>query len=143
MDPYICISKINGLSSLLGFFCGHQSYCGEVNSFRAFQQAKWNIEKYYTVVGLTEQFDEFLFVLQRLIPRYFRNVYQLYQTEGKPHLNKQPDGYAGRIPVPVTLNKLKFLLKYDYELYNFVKKRFYEQYMQLKHRICTSTVLCS
>ncbi|CAF1165394.1 unnamed protein product [Didymodactylos carnosus] len=131
LNPSYCISKINGISNLIGYSCGQESYCSQLNSSKALEKAKSNIDKHYTTIGLTEQFEQFLYVLHRLIPTYFKNIHKEYEKQHEPHENKQPNGYESDKPTTKTLKKLKSLLNYEYEYYEFVRKRFNEQYRQL------------
>ena len=63
-SPQECISPFNGVSRMLPFFCGltNPFRCQEENKW-ALQQAKENIDFFYTVVGFAEEYYKFLFVL--------------------------------------------------------------------------------
>lgn len=63
-SPRKCISVGSGVSRMLPFFCGLKDphRCQEESDW-PFQQARENIEFYYTVVGFAEDFDKFLCVL--------------------------------------------------------------------------------
>ena len=64
--PEKYLSAEFGISKMIPFFCGltHTNEC-QKNSTFALQQAKNNIEYYYTVVGIAEEFYKFLYVLGR------------------------------------------------------------------------------
>jgi hypothetical protein len=66
-SPKDCVSPINGVSRMLPFFCGltYPYQCQHENDW-AFQQAKQNIDYYYTVIGIAEEFYKFLYVLGML-----------------------------------------------------------------------------
>ncbi len=46
------------------------------------KKAKQNIEKYYAVVGVLEQLEEFLFTLEGVLPRFFSGALDLYEIQG-------------------------------------------------------------
>ncbi|CAF0801162.1 unnamed protein product [Didymodactylos carnosus] len=57
-----CFVPEQGGSGLVPFFCGQDPQCEQMNDW-SLQTAKYNINKYYTVVGLAEQLYKFFFVL--------------------------------------------------------------------------------
>ncbi len=66
-------------------FCGHDYYCAEFNSERALRQAKENVERYYSVVGVIEEVNKTLAVLEAAIPEVFSGTaHKLFGAEGRP-----------------------------------------------------------
>jgi len=63
-SPQECISSKYGISKMLPFFCGltNPNKCQEDTEW-ALEQAKQNIDLFYTVIGSTEQFYKYLYVL--------------------------------------------------------------------------------
>ena len=53
-------------------FCGHEPFCAEFNSERAFLQAKENVERHYSVVGVIEETNKTLEVLEAEMPDIFK-----------------------------------------------------------------------
>lgn len=51
------------------FFCGHAAECWEPGSDWALKQAKRNLVNEYFLVGVTEQMNEFVDLLERSLPR--------------------------------------------------------------------------
>ena len=51
------------------------------------QRAKRNVEQHYSVVGVLEDMDITLQVLEGYIPRFFRNARQTYYGEQNAKLN--------------------------------------------------------
>ena len=51
-------------------------------SLLALRQAKINVIKNYLVVGVTEEMDDFLFVLENLLPEFFKGVLNMYKAPG-------------------------------------------------------------
>ncbi|CAF1066151.1 unnamed protein product [Adineta ricciae] len=133
--PVKCLSAEFGVSQMVLFFCGlnRTNEC-QMNSTFALQQAKDNIEYYYTVVGVAEAFYKFLYVLEKLLPEYFQLARLLFMnTRSSDHLIDERDT---NVPLPngKTRNILKLLLRDEYELYDYIRIRFYDQY-----RILTDT----
>lgn len=44
--------------------------------------AKKNVEKYYLLVGTTDQLQEFFAVLEKILPKYFRGAYRASIHDG-------------------------------------------------------------
>jgi hypothetical protein len=64
-SPQECLSSKYGISKMLPFFCGltiDGNKCQEETEW-ALEQAKQNIDLFYTVIGSTEQFYKYLYVL--------------------------------------------------------------------------------
>lgn len=59
-----CILPDNGISRMVPFFCGlrYPDRCQQAN-YWVVEQAKQNIDIFYTVIGFAEQFYKFLYVL--------------------------------------------------------------------------------
>ena len=49
----------------------------------ALRQAKINVIRNYLVVGVTEELEDFLFVLEKLLPEFFSGVLNIYRTPGQ------------------------------------------------------------
>nr|CAG4648009.1 EOG090X088H [Moina brachiata]SVE93082.1 EOG090X088H [Moina brachiata] len=70
------------------FFCGHHADCWIPGNKWAFQQAKSNLLNRYLVVGVTDQMEEFVAVLEATLPLYFKGALDLYRQGTKSHLRK-------------------------------------------------------
>ncbi|XP_041064512.1 heparan sulfate 2-O-sulfotransferase 1 isoform X2 [Carcharodon carcharias] len=64
------------------FFCGHSSECWNVGSKWALEQAKYNLVNEYLLVGITEELEDFIMLLEAALPRFFRGATELYRTGG-------------------------------------------------------------
>lgn len=58
-------------SFLQPYFCGQHHFCPRFGDPRALVEAKANLERYYTLVGITEMMDESEMMLEHLIPQFF------------------------------------------------------------------------
>ena len=103
------------------FFCGDEALC-EKGTAKAVELAKYNMKHYYAAIGLTENFNLYLKLLRKRLPRYFR------LSQFIPH--EKPGGYDGATVRKVP-SKLKERIKKanaaDYEIYHYARTLFYEQ----------------
>ncbi|CAN9500815.1 unnamed protein product [Ophioblennius macclurei] len=70
------------------FFCGHVSECWNVGSRWALEQAKYNLMNHYLLVGVTEELEDFIMVLEAALPRFFKGATELFRTGNRSHLRK-------------------------------------------------------
>ncbi|XP_055906262.1 heparin sulfate O-sulfotransferase isoform X2 [Eupeodes corollae] len=70
------------------FFCGHAAECWEPGSEWALNQAKHNLVNEYFLVGVTEQMEDFVDLLERSLPRIFKGFREHYQHSNKSHLRQ-------------------------------------------------------
>jgi dermatan/chondrotin sulfate uronyl 2-O-sulfotransferase UST len=109
---------------IIPYFCGQQEFCLKPSK-AAVQQAKRNVEKYYSVVGYLEHLKEFLEVLSFLWPRYFQNAWAVYEnliSSDKSEVIRHQT--HKQTPSAESKSIMKSRLKYDYEFYQFVRQRF-------------------
>jgi len=69
------------------FFCGHQPHCGVFGDERALMDAKANVEKHFSVVGILEDMQDSLKVLEKFVPAFFEGVPQLYKNRRRKKVN--------------------------------------------------------
>ncbi|XP_030228280.1 heparan sulfate 2-O-sulfotransferase 1 [Gadus morhua] len=106
------------------FFCGHHSECWTVGSRWALETAKANLVRQYLLVGLTEELEDFVMILEAVLPRFFRGATQLYRTGKKSHLRKTSE----KKPLaPETLSRLRQseVWKMENEFYLFAQDHFH------------------
>ena len=58
------------------------------NNQRALQEAKLNIERSYSVVGVMEQMEKSLHVMEHYMPRYFNGASDIYTNWSKVNSNQ-------------------------------------------------------
>lgn len=63
------------------FFCGHYDECTPFNTEGALQRAKKAVEQHYAVVGVLEDLNTTLTVLENYIPRYFEGAADVYWSK--------------------------------------------------------------
>ena len=70
------------------FFCGQNPECfteEPSKSGRALQRAKFNVEQYYSVVGLTSETKKTLELFEAYLPNFFKNVTNVYEELTAQH----------------------------------------------------------
>ena len=119
--------------SQIAVFCGSKEICSQFGSKEALEEAKINVEKYYAVVGVTEEMEKSMVVYEKYIPKYFKNAlrfyYKVMNTTGNQGRNKNmhnPD----RTPQYI-INQLMTNFSLEIEFYRFCKARMNKQYISL------------
>ena len=46
----------------------------------ALEQAKYNLVNEYLLVGVTEELEDFIMILEAALPRFFKGATELYRT---------------------------------------------------------------
>lgn len=65
--------------------------CRNTGSRWALEQAKYNLINEYLLVGVTEELEDFVLILEAALPRFFKGATELYKTgEEPPHFNSPP-----------------------------------------------------
>ena len=62
-------------------FCGHDPFCAEFNGARALAAAKENVDRHYAVVGVIEELNKTLEVMEAFMPGVFAGMYPLSTLE--------------------------------------------------------------
>ena len=65
------------------YFCGQYPECTILGSRWALNRALHNVEAFYPVVGVLEDMNSTLHVLQNKLPKFFRGVIRLYSDKLK------------------------------------------------------------
>ena len=55
-------------------FCGHDNFCKSFNAERVLQVAKQNVDRAYPVVGVIEDLNKTLIVLENKMPHIFKGA---------------------------------------------------------------------
>lgn len=114
----------------MSFFCGHGPECDRFGSDSLYQTAVSNVERRYAVVGLLEEWDKSLAVLEAYIPRFFRGA-RAYLAEHSEirHMNKN----TFKPPVDPELRaSLMGRFQREIQFYEFCKQRLHKQYMLME-----------
>lgn len=63
------------------FFCGHHLDCLPFNTDGALERAKMAVEQQYAVVGVLEDLNTTLTVLEKYVPRFFAGAADVYYSK--------------------------------------------------------------
>ncbi|XP_063931052.1 heparan sulfate 2-O-sulfotransferase pipe [Zophobas morio] len=113
------------------FFCGHRSECLPFNTKGALEKAKRVVEQHYAVVGVLEDLNKTLIVLENYIPKFFTGASSIYWNEISRfnHINK--NGFKPSVSEDVK-KKVRSNFTREIEFYQFCKQRLHKQYLALK-----------
>ena len=78
--------------------------CRNVGSKWALEQAKYNLVNEYLLVGVTEELEDFIMILEAALPRFFKGATELYRT-GTNTTHTSPHSLC-YCPVPVVVSEL-------------------------------------
>ncbi|XP_069989577.1 heparan sulfate 2-O-sulfotransferase pipe [Penaeus vannamei] len=106
------------------YFCGHEDYCRELNNMAALNTAKTHVERWYPVVGVLEDLNATLAVLQDRLDMYYNQLLA-------PHHNRNRHRPSVSQDIDLALRKN---LTTEYEFYDYIRQRLTLQYRDLKGR---------
>ncbi|GFS46962.1 heparan sulfate 2-O-sulfotransferase 1 [Trichonephila inaurata madagascariensis] len=106
------------------FFCGHHAECWIPGSEWALAQAKRNLAEHFLLVGVTEELQDFIALLEAALPRYFRGATNLFVEGKKSHLRKT---FNKTYPSPDTVAKIQAsrIWQMENKFYEFVLQQFH------------------
>ena len=102
--------------------------CIPFNSKAAIARAKENVEKHYAVVGVLEEINKTLTVLEHFVPKYFRGAVQTYWATST-NVNRN------ELKLPAsdeTRNLVAANLTQEIDFYLWCKQRLNVMYFSLK-----------
>ena len=92
-----------------------------------YSEAKRNVDRYYAVVGVLEEFEKSIRVLEAFIPRYFKGASETFLS--MPAVNKNI--YRPKVSLKTKQLVRKNMTK-EYEFYNYCRQRLHKQYLAAK-----------
>lgn len=120
-----CVRKGSSLcspgSGMMRMFCGFSPNCSFASRW-TLKQAKNHLKR-YTVVGLTDEFEATLQVLERLFPDMLKDATKNYRETGIGSDKYQT--INRHEPLESTKKILKEQMSLEYEFYNFVLDKFH------------------
>lgn len=128
-DPECAFQKgtVNDLP--VAYLCGQEEYCMLVANRKALEQAKRNADLFFPVVGVLEELNTTLALLEHKLPSFFAGASHLFYDQLKePHRNRNPK------KPEVTKSARKELdqrLAMEKEFYMWVKRRLHKQFEEL------------
>merc|ERR1712001_587479 len=112
------------------FFCGHKEDCTGFNTEIAMKKAMENVEKHYAVVGILEELNKTLTVLEHYVPRFFKGALNTYWNE--VHMFSKINRNIYKPPVAESTKELvRKNFTREIEFFEFCKQRLHKQYLAL------------
>jgi len=141
-----CVRDYN-LFIPIKYFCGNHHTCKNPNTHDAMKRTIANIDKFYLVVGVLEQFKKTLIVLEYLLPEYFAGAVNAYEEQEKQGKNVHEKCLAElkRVddPEDPVYQKLKKHLHREYVLYSYVVSKLEQQYKNIENFVTMIETFCS
>ncbi|XP_049809146.1 heparan sulfate 2-O-sulfotransferase pipe [Schistocerca nitens] len=113
------------------FFCGHADACTPFNTVGALQLAKRAVERHYAVVGVLEELNTTLAVLEHYVPRFFRGAADVYWGEMERFIRINRNMFK-----PPVREEVKDLVRANFtretEFYQFCRQRLHRQLLALR-----------
>lgn len=106
-----------------GLFLPLVVVCRNIGSRWALEQAKYNLINEFLLVGVTEELEDFVMMLEAALPRFFRGATELYRTGKKSHLRKTSEK---KPPTKESIARLQQspIWKLENEFYEFALEQF-------------------
>ncbi|XP_019866240.1 heparan sulfate 2-O-sulfotransferase pipe [Aethina tumida] len=113
------------------FFCGHHADCLPFNTDGALERAKRAVEQHYAVVGVLEELNTTMTVLEKYVPRFFQGASDIYWNEISRFNPINKNSFK-----PPVSEEIKEMVRRNFtkeiEFYEFCKQRLHKQYLALK-----------
>lgn len=109
---------------IIPYFCGQHPKCREPGEW-AFERAKQNVNENFLLVGILEELEDVLLLLERYLPHYFKDVLSIYKNPEHRKLGNLTVTVKKTIPSPEALQVLYQRMNYEYAFYHYVKDQFH------------------
>nr|CAI5836960.1 unnamed protein product [Callosobruchus analis] len=106
------------------YFCGHSANCWKPGNKWALTEAKKNLVTNYFLVGVTEELEDFILLLEQSLPRMFKGATEYFLSSNRSHLRKT---VQKELPSDETIQKIKqsVVWQMENELYEFALEQFH------------------
>ncbi|XP_061900612.1 uronyl 2-sulfotransferase a isoform X2 [Entelurus aequoreus] len=109
---------------LIPYFCGQHTKCREPGPW-ALERAKQNVLEQFLLVGILEELEDVLLLLERLLPHYFTGVLNIYKSPDHKKSGNMTGTIRKHTPTLEALQVLYQRMSYEYDFYNFVRDQFH------------------
>lgn len=109
---------------IIPYFCGQHPQCREPG-VQALERAKRNVLETYLLVGILEELEDVLLLLERLLPHYFKGVLKIYKSPDYKKMGNMTGTVRKHTPTLEALQVLYHRMRYEYEFYNFIRDQFH------------------
>ncbi|MCI4395824.1 hypothetical protein PGIGA_G00196470 [Pangasianodon gigas] len=109
---------------IVPYFCGQHPQCREPGEW-ALERAKQNVVENFLLVGILEELEDVLLLLERLLPHYFSDVLTIYHSPAFWKVGNLTGTVKKHMPTLEALQVLYRRMRYEYDFYNFVRDQFH------------------
>ncbi|XP_047015680.1 uronyl 2-sulfotransferase a isoform X2 [Ictalurus punctatus] len=109
---------------IVPYFCGQHPQCREPGEW-ALERAKQNVMENFLLVGILEELEDVLLLLERLLPHYFSDVLTIYHSPAFWKVGNLTGTVKKHMPTLEALQVLYRRMRYEYDFYNFVRDQFH------------------
>ncbi|XP_048829787.1 uronyl 2-sulfotransferase-like [Brienomyrus brachyistius] len=109
---------------IIPYFCGQHPQCREPGPW-ALERAKKNVLENFLLVGILEELEDVLLLLERLLPHFFSDVLSIYKSPEYRKLGNMTGTVKKHTPTLRALQVLYQRMKYEYDFYYFVRDQFH------------------
>ncbi|XP_025019679.1 uronyl 2-sulfotransferase [Python bivittatus] len=109
---------------IIPYFCGQHPRCREPGEW-ALERAKMNVNENFLLVGILEELEDVLLLLERFLPHYFKDVLSIYKNPEHRKLGNLTVTVKKTVPSPESIQILYQRMRYEYEFYYYVKEQFH------------------
>ncbi|XP_072023794.1 uronyl 2-sulfotransferase-like [Amphiura filiformis] len=116
-----CVSP-GKVSTQISYFCGIHPNCSQPSEW-SLEQAKKHIDKEYLLVGIMEDFESTVMILERLAPDLFHGLVTEFMNPTTDNTTTVTKSHKGPLPSKKVRAIMMTKLDMEYQLYNFVKNK--------------------
>ncbi|KAM9554223.1 uronyl 2-sulfotransferase-like [Salvelinus alpinus] len=109
---------------IIPYFCGQHPQCREPGQW-ALERAKQNVLENFLIVGILEELEDVLLLLERLLPHYFTDVLNIYKSPDYRKMGNMTGTVRKHTPTLEALQVLYHRMRYEYDFYNFIRDQFH------------------
>ncbi|KAG9347625.1 hypothetical protein JZ751_005196, partial [Albula glossodonta] len=109
---------------IIPYFCGQHPQCREPGVW-ALERAKQNVLENFLLVGILEELEDVLLLLERLLPHFFTDVLSIYKSPDYRKMGNMTGTVRKHMPTLEALQVLYQRMKYEYDFYNFIRDQFH------------------
>ena len=122
-------------NAIFGFCCHVFQRTTEVKIsfntfFFSFSDAIENVDKHYAVVGVLEEMEKSLTVLEHYLPRFFSGVLNAYKRRGNSKRNVNKNIFRAEVPEHIR-QMVRNNITREVAFYEYCKDRLNRQYLAL------------
>nr|XP_021323214.1 uronyl 2-sulfotransferase-like isoform X1 [Danio rerio] len=110
---------------IIPYFCGQHPQCREPGLW-ALETAKQNVLDHYLLVGVLEELEDVLLLLERLLPHFFSDVLNIYRSPEYRKLGNLTGTVRKQSPNLEALRVLHQRMEYEYRFYHFIRAQFHQ-----------------